>query len=351
LILPTTALVAEILIIGLEASVWLWLLLSGLFGRNLVRFHILSDLGALGLLATVAAAYVIGVIVDRIADSLYKQLSDSARGERLLRRFGRKNVPKSVATGDMRLRLMSIDDGRSRFLEYQRSRWRIARATVFNLSCCLPMSLLFIAVRTDLGIAATVAVGSLLLMAAVLSLYAAERIQTAYVERLVNSYEMLRRDHPDLEDPVQQHKCKRAAALCYQMIETDVRFLLVRTSSGTLWTFPKGRIEKGETSGEAATREAGEEAGITGDVTEPPVGVYLYPGHGKCPEMKVEAFLLRVDQEIGLNPIEPDRDPSWFSPEEAILALGSGRRRRYQDSHKMIVERAYKRITEPSSSS
>ena len=40
----------------------------------------------------------------------------------------------------------------------------------------------------------------------------------------------------------------------------DLEFLLVRTSNGERWTFPKGRVERGESMPEAAAREAREEA-------------------------------------------------------------------------------------------
>ena len=43
-----------------------------------------------------------------------------------------------------------------------------------------------------------------------------------------------------------------------------LEFLLVRTSQGGRWTFPKGRIEPGESPSAAAAREAAEEAGVDG---------------------------------------------------------------------------------------
>jgi|GEM_PF-4495095 len=37
-------------------------------------------------------------------------------------------------------------------------------------------------------------------------------------------------------------------------------------SDGERWTFPKGRLERGESPAQAAAREAREEAGISGRV-------------------------------------------------------------------------------------
>ena len=51
-----------------------------------------------------------------------------------------------------------------------------------------------------------------------------------------------------------------------------LEFLLVRTSNGERWTFPKGGVERGESMSQAAAREAREEAGVTGLVGSEPLG-------------------------------------------------------------------------------
>jgi len=44
-----------------------------------------------------------------------------------------------------------------------------------------------------------------------------------------------------------------------------LRVLLVRSSDGTSWLFPKGHVEAGESSRQAAAREVREEAGVVAD--------------------------------------------------------------------------------------
>jgi 8-oxo-dGTP pyrophosphatase MutT (NUDIX family) len=101
-----------------------------------------------------------------------------------------------------------------------------------------------------------------------------------------------------------------------------LEFLLVQTSQGGRWTFPKGRIEPGETPSAAAAREAAEEAGVEGEISPEPLGVYRYaPARGGFDE--VTAFLL-VAERHGL-PAEADRTPTWFGFEAARSRLAQGR--------------------------
>jgi len=97
-----------------------------------------------------------------------------------------------------------------------------------------------------------------------------------------------------------------------------LEFLLVRTSDGERWTFPKGGVEGGETLAEAAAREAVEEAGVAGRLGDEPIGEYRYG------ENTVTAFLLEVEH--AERPQEPGRDPTWCGLEAARSRLAAGRR-------------------------
>ena len=102
----------------------------------------------------------------------------------------------------------------------------------------------------------------------------------------------------------------------------ELEFLLVRTSNGARWTFPKGRCERGEALERTAAREAREEAGITGRIG-PPLGTYEYPSPRSGGIDRVAAFLLRVER-AGL-PAELGREPTWFGLEAARRRLAHGR--------------------------
>jgi 8-oxo-dGTP pyrophosphatase MutT (NUDIX family) len=131
-----------------------------------------------------------------------------------------------------------------------------------------------------------------------------------------------------------------AAAVAYRDSVDGPEFLLVRTKGGRKWTFPKGHVKSGEKPWEAAVREAGEEAGIEGEIDVVPVAEYDYPntrrGRG---DSHVPAYLLRVtDQQP---PRERFREPTWFPPERAREQLAEGGREpRYVEEHARVLESA-----------
>jgi len=96
-----------------------------------------------------------------------------------------------------------------------------------------------------------------------------------------------------------------------------VEFLIVRTSNGERWTFPKGGCDDGETLAQAAAREAIEEAGAAGSIGAEPIAEYRYGDN------VVTAFVLAVERDD--LPAEPARDPSWFGFEAARSRLAAGR--------------------------
>lgn len=51
-------------------------------------------------------------------------------------------------------------------------------------------------------------------------------------------------------------------AVVYRIIHDELRFLLIKNKRSAHWGFPKGHVEKGETSEQTATREVLEETGI-----------------------------------------------------------------------------------------
>src|SRR4051794_4266863 len=68
-VLATTALVSEILVVGLEAEAWLAILVLAVFGSDWVDLGGLKGWEALVTILVVAGAYVLGILIDRLADS------------------------------------------------------------------------------------------------------------------------------------------------------------------------------------------------------------------------------------------------------------------------------------------
>jgi 8-oxo-dGTP pyrophosphatase MutT (NUDIX family) len=122
-----------------------------------------------------------------------------------------------------------------------------------------------------------------------------------------------------------------------------LEFLLVQTSAGGRWTFPKGRVELGESAAAAAAREAAEEAGVEGTLAPVPLGVYRYaPSRGGSDE--VTAFLLVAERD-GL-PAEADRTPTWFGFEAARSRLAQGRDAGYGEAMERILRAAEHAVSE-----
>src|SRR6185436_8022939 len=94
------------------------------------------------------------------------------------------------------------------------------------------------------------------------------------------------------------------------------RICLVTSSNGKRWVIPKGLIEPGQTSGEAALQEAWEEAGLVGSLQGEPVGSYLYDKW--CGTCHVTVFLMQVTGAAADWPERELRQRTWLTPASAI---------------------------------
>lgn len=133
---------------------------------------------------------------------------------------------------------------------------------------------------------------------------------------------------------------EQVAAVCFRCSPDGVELILVRSGAGK-WTFPKGRVEPGESLAAAAAREAKEEAGVSGVLLPEPLTTYRHPrilAHGLRADLAVTAFLLEVVSKRA--PVEAHRAPTWFSPAAAADALRVGRSPGYATELARVVERA-----------
>ena len=93
--------------------------------------------------------------------------------------------------------------------------------------------------------------------------------------------------------------------------------LLVRAKKDpTLWIFPKGHIERGETAEATALRETREESGVEGEVVAR-IGEPLEFDVGAI-RVRVQYFLIRAIQE---SPSPEGREKHWFPVDEARRVL------------------------------
>jgi 8-oxo-dGTP pyrophosphatase MutT (NUDIX family) len=139
----------------------------------------------------------------------------------------------------------------------------------------------------------------------------------------------------------------QVAAVCYRVRENSIEFLLVNTNGGNKRTFPKGALDSRLSHSQAAEREALEEAGATGTIEPRHFHLYLHSKGvfwqpGGVQEFVVKAFLMEVRRVE--EPHEKDRNPTWFSAEEARRILAKGREVKYATELKAVVDRALERI-------
>jgi 8-oxo-dGTP pyrophosphatase MutT (NUDIX family) len=140
-------------------------------------------------------------------------------------------------------------------------------------------------------------------------------------------------------------RCVRAGAVCFRIERGRLRFLLVKTTDGGFWTFPKGHVEPREAPWEAASREAKEEAGAEGHPLPEALTVYRYPGGGAaCPDILVEAFLLEVQQEKTPAVQERHRERRWVNPADAKELLTDGRSPVYALEGIRLIDEARKAV-------
>lgn len=184
--MATTSLIIEILIVGLEALIWLGLLV-GIVWDHIPYLEILQgwkDYSALITMLLIALAYVIGIFIDRMADSFYKIFRYSSK------------KPLAARVGKMRLRIMKDSEGMAKFLDYQRSRLRIARATVFNLLVTILVGFIWVGklyrkAESIEGVLVGVGIG---IFAFILAIMATRRIDKAQIESLTAAYEIYEED-------------------------------------------------------------------------------------------------------------------------------------------------------------
>lgn len=305
------------------------------FGTDWIEPSALSDWVALVTIFVVAGSYVLGIVVDRFADSAHGQLG---------RVWPERPVDKPAGLAKMRLALLREGGALASFLEYQRSRLRIARATAVNAVLAAPAAVLFLLARTDIGAVWAFGVGAALLGVALASGLAFRRIEFAYVTRLSDAYRLVTK---------RADKAKRAAAVAYRREDRRLLFCLVTTKQDEKeqkerWTLPKGRFDPkhDESLADTARREAREEAGIKGRLEGKRLLEYRYPRRDGDPRV-VAAFLLEA-RRWGLKQKRHDeaRRVKWVEPEKAVQLLRQNREPEFGAEAERVVAKAMQTLGE-----
>lgn len=176
----TTAVFAEILTVGLQALAWM-----ALGAYVILRPDYVPSAGNWTGLITVVIltlAYTIGVIVDRVADSLLTWV------ERKWQNLRNKEIIKSETSfGEMRLHVRLEGGDMATVLDYTRSRLRVVRSTSLNI---IPTAIFLCMLVTDTT--ARLAIVGIAVLALVLTVYTWIRIRKVYDKRLKKAFKLVR---------------------------------------------------------------------------------------------------------------------------------------------------------------
>ena len=110
---------------------------------------------------------------------------------------------------------------------------------------------------------------------------------------------------------------EQAGAICLRHRKGRAEVLLINGRRTGRWGIPKGGVELGESSCEAAVREAFEEAGVVGICREPSLGSFSYQKRGKPLPCRVAVHLIEVSNLENAFPEVHVRTPRWFDADNA----------------------------------
>ncbi|MNQ24115.1 Diadenosine hexaphosphate hydrolase [compost metagenome] len=111
---------------------------------------------------------------------------------------------------------------------------------------------------------------------------------------------------------------KSSGAVVFNIHEGKVEILLVTSSSGKEWVFPKGGVEFDLSARASAAKEVYEEAGVLGNVGRK-LGDYRYVKNNQIQE--VTMYAMQYTGEADDWPEEHKRQRQWFKPKKAMAKV------------------------------
>jgi 8-oxo-dGTP pyrophosphatase MutT (NUDIX family) len=114
---------------------------------------------------------------------------------------------------------------------------------------------------------------------------------------------------------------RQAAVIPFRIRDQRVEIALVSTLSGKRWIVPKGSLDEGELSRDAAIRETEEEAGLIGDLESKPLGRYHFKRSNE--KYVVDVFVMRVTLVLDHWLEAGVRRRRWIAIDKAAALVGS----------------------------
>ncbi|MEY9782889.1 NUDIX hydrolase [Sinorhizobium fredii] len=124
------------------------------------------------------------------------------------------------------------------------------------------------------------------------------------------------------------NRVEQAGAICYRISAgRSPEVLLVASRRNGQWGIPKGHVETGESSGTAAAREALEEAGVRGIVSDVAIGSFVYTKDRGDLAYHIDVHLLEVEEMLADFPEKDSRQRQWAPLETAAREVSNPRLR------------------------
>ncbi|HEY4075924.1 MAG TPA: NUDIX hydrolase [Rhizomicrobium sp.] len=126
-----------------------------------------------------------------------------------------------------------------------------------------------------------------------------------------------------MSDSLFREHGRQVAALCWRA-NPALEILLITSLHSQRWIIPKGWTEPGMTPAQSAAREAFEEAGVTGKISDAAVGNYPYlkdRKDGSAIACSVDVFALEVTGQTDDWPEKAERRQMWLPLDDAIARL------------------------------
>jgi 8-oxo-dGTP pyrophosphatase MutT (NUDIX family) len=118
------------------------------------------------------------------------------------------------------------------------------------------------------------------------------------------------------------------AALPYRLQSGRLWILLISSRRTRRWVIPKGWPTEGRAPHEGAAIEAMEEAGITGAISDQPLGSYSYLKDDQNLTIQVLVFPMRVDEQVLRFKEQGQRVATWFPVRRAARLVAEPSLRR-----------------------
>lgn len=195
--MSTTSLIIEHVITGIQAAIWILLILLTIFGYSWLDITVIRDFSTILTILGLAIIYPIGIFVDNLADQLFDKWMQRIRTRRFALEGFHTEQPSLTA---MYLLQRTDDDFLKAYFNYIRVRIRVSRSTTVNFALITISSTLFTLIRCNnlpnliLICTTEILVGTSL---TVLALWAWRKVTDTFAKQIARSFQT----NPELYQP------------------------------------------------------------------------------------------------------------------------------------------------------